>query len=394
MSRESLKIVIAGDVVIRDCDAAAVANGSFGDACRDVARIIRGADMAVANLEAPVCRPLPGIAKMGPHLRMEPETLAAVAELGFDAVCLANNHIMDHGPEGLRETLAACGGAGLSTFGAGADLAAAAEPLVVDLEGHRIAFVGMAEHEFSMAGRDVPGAYPLDAIGYTQAIREYADRYDDLVVLIHGGLEHFPYPTPGLQRFARFAVELGASAVVCQHSHIVGCVETWRGRPIVYGQGNFLFQYPTAKLTWWEGALVELTLGGDAAAELIPIASRRDVPGVCVMEDEARDRMMAAVAERSECLARVEDLEAVFHDHVMRYDRWYLGLLDALPRLLRKLDHRWPIADCFRRPGRARFQFGMLSCESQREVLLKILGKRAGIYQEEGVRRRRDSCAD
>lgn len=382
-------MVVAGDVVVAGCDALAARRGELVAECGEVAEALAGADLAIANLEAPTAPAGAGITKLGPRLHMEAGALSSIAGLGFDAVGLANNHIMDQGPAGLDATLAACAEHGLATFGAGVDAEAAARPLVLERRGRTFALIGMAEHEFSIAENGAEGACGLDAITLVALLEEWIAKADDVVVVLHGGLEHFPYPTPGLRRFARFAVERGASAVICQHTHILGCMELWRDRPIVYGQGNFLFQYPTVCPTWWRGALIELTFGDDVAARWIPVASERDVVGARLPAPEERARLLAEIEARSERLATPGALEEEFRRYARRHGRWYRSLLEGWPRPLRRLDRRWGILDRFRGAERAATQFGMLACESQREALLEDLRESAGLYQSE--RRRRES---
>src|SRR6266508_465961 len=72
------------------------------------------------------------------NLRSEPEVIEDIRALGVDAVTLANNHMMDYGPDAMLDTLAACDGAGIVHCGAGADLEAALAPLRFTVGGTRI----------------------------------------------------------------------------------------------------------------------------------------------------------------------------------------------------------------------------------------------------------------
>ena len=80
----------------------------------------------------------------------------------------------------------------------------------------------------------------------------------------------------------RFLVEVGANVVICKHSHCARCFETYRGAPIVYGQGNFLFDYPSKEPIWHEGVLVSLVINKDAETEVrfIPYMQSDGQPGV------------------------------------------------------------------------------------------------------------------
>ena len=73
-------------------------------------------------------------------------------------------------------------------------------------------------------------------------IQNLKDQCDYVIVLYHGGKEHYRYPSPYLQRVARKMVEKGADLVVCQHSHCIGCYEKYKDSMIIYDQGNFIFE--------------------------------------------------------------------------------------------------------------------------------------------------------
>ena len=113
----------------------------------------------------------------------------------------------------------------------------------MSIQDIKIGFIGLSEHEFSLATEESWGANPLDLIDYIRNIKANSSEYDYLVVLLHGGSEHYPFPSPRLMETCRFLVEEGANAVVCQHSHCAGCYEEYLGRHIVYGQGNLSVSY-------------------------------------------------------------------------------------------------------------------------------------------------------
>ena len=214
---------------------------------------IRSHDLALVNLECPLTRRARAIDKAGPSLLGDPALAAMIVDGGFDGVTLANNHVLDAGADGVSDTIAACQGAGLSTAGAGMDLSAAEKPLIVEAGGLRVGVVACAEREFSIAGRRSPGAAPLDPWRTTELVRDAAQIADVVIVVLHGGNEFAAIPRPGLVAACRGLVAAGAHAVVCHHSHVAGPVEVFRGAPIFYGTGNFLFpdsSEPSRAGTW------------------------------------------------------------------------------------------------------------------------------------------------
>jgi poly-gamma-glutamate synthesis protein (capsule biosynthesis protein) len=238
----------------------------------------------VANLECPLFDGSEPIPKTGPHLRGPKAGAALVRGAGFGAVTLANNHILDHGDAGLRSTLEACVAAGLEYVGAGRDEEEAGRPLIVERGGFRLGLIGACEAEFSIAGKGKAGANWLDPVRLWRQIEANRGRWDALVVLLHAGREHYRFPTPRQRDFCRWLVELGASAVICQHSHCVGTFERVGDAVIVYGQGNFLFPpVRSVQRSWYESVVVDLHLTerGLVDVRLIPSFQpiSEEVPG-------------------------------------------------------------------------------------------------------------------
>ncbi len=64
---------------------------------------------------------------------------------------------------------------------------------------------------------------------------------DKIIVILHGGIEYYPFPSPELQDKCHFLIEEGADIIVCQHTHCAGCIEEYLNGYIIYGQGNLIF---------------------------------------------------------------------------------------------------------------------------------------------------------
>lgn len=138
----------------------------------------------------------------GPALKASPATAKALGNAGFTVVGLANNHVLDYGPEGLKDTIDACASLGLSVIGAGMDLACAQEPFFAQVSGVKVAIVAVAEPEFSQAKDDSAGAAPADPVDNYRQIILARQGADIVIVTLHGGNEYFPYPRPGLRKLS------------------------------------------------------------------------------------------------------------------------------------------------------------------------------------------------
>ena len=372
-------ILIGGDVCPINRNLPAFRQGVAAPIFNDLLPEFAAADFSVVNLECPLIDAPTPIAKAGATLGVDPRCLEAIKNAGIGAVNLANNHIMDHGPQGLRRTIRACREAGVDFFGAGENLAEAGQPLIKDFAGPRVAFLGMAEHEFSIAGRASPGANPLDVIYFRRFVRERQKDYDHLIALLHAGKEHYPYPSPTLQKTCRFLGEEGASAVICQHSHCPGSFESYRGAALVYGQGNLLFDSFDFTATWEEfpnGFLVKLTLERNlpgAALEIVPHTQPAQSSGVRRMDPTEEAGLRSKLDERNRALADEAEIERLWSQLCEGLRDPYMSILRGHGRWLTGLNRR--LAFVWRLYSRRAVGnlLGIVRCEIHHEVLTTVL---------------------
>ncbi len=228
----------------------------WGDALGELERA--GADVRIGNLETAVTaggRPWPG---KSIHYRMHPGNVPVLEQASLDVCVLANNHVLDWGREGLADTLGSLREAGVATVGAGADEAAAHEPVVVGGPGDG----GRTVRTFAFclpsagvpkewaASDDAPGVALLPALEGPEArravrdVRRRSEPDDVVVVSLHWG-GNWGHRIPVRQRrFARHLVdEAGVDVVHGHSSHHPKAVELHRGRPILYGCGDILNDY-------------------------------------------------------------------------------------------------------------------------------------------------------
>jgi len=241
------------------------------------------ADVAVANLEMALPRRQAPADKLS-TIGSSPELALEVAECGFGAVTLANNHVLDHGPEGLEDTLESVDRAGLFRVGVGRRLSEALDPLLWEEPGRLpLAVVNLActLPPGAAAGEDRPGVAPLRVTqsfrlepvlmqeqpgtapwvetrvetqdarmaegAISDAVRAVSGRGGRVVVVIHWGVPpYWQAPFQGdladYQRpLARRLVEAGADAVIGHHPHVLHGVEIVCGRPVIYSLGNFVW---------------------------------------------------------------------------------------------------------------------------------------------------------
>ncbi len=226
----------------------------------DVADLIKDSDYAVCNFECPATDSTARIKKTGPSLKAEKRDVEMLKSMGFDAISIANNHILDYGYQGVRDTLDAADKCGIAVFGGGENATQAQKPLIVEHMGKRVGFLSFAEHEFNIATNKTPGANLFDPYISLQQIRKTKALCDYLIVLYHGGIEHYIYPSPLLQKKCYAMADEGADVVLCQHSHCIGTVEKRNDTTILYGQGNCIFGYREGNSSWNEGLVLQIEI--------------------------------------------------------------------------------------------------------------------------------------
>ena len=369
--RAVARILVAGDLYLPTLPATGSAHPWLA-----LVDTIADHDVSVVDLECALSLRREAVLKSGPCLVAPPGLAALAREGGFAVASLANNHICDAGAAGVRDTLAACRDAGLSTVGAGGDRPQADAPLIIEAATGRIALLAVAEREFSIAGDTTPGASPLDPWGMAQRIAAARARADIVVVIAHAGNEHARLPRPGLVRACRAMVAAGAHAVVCHHSHVAGVVEVFAGSPIVYGTGNFLFPLESpAPPGWNEGFMASLSLGPgtEGTVDIVPYVQRTGPPRLAALDVEAAAAFRAGTARLSSALADGAALEAAWQRFCEEQRRFALGALLGLTkpeRLLFKYGV-WPV---WRRPRASLKElYNLFTCDSHRELMESLL---------------------
>ncbi len=213
-------------------------------------------DARIINLETAVTTSNDYWPGKGINYRMHPANMPCLTTAGIDCCALANNHVIDWGYDGLRETLQSLQAAGIRTAGAGRNIAEASAPAVIDLGGqHRIIVFSMGSMNSGIgrawaAGRRKPGVWLLPDLSIASVksiatqISAFKQRGDIVIASIHWG-GNWGYAIPEEQRyFARALIDRAGVDLVHGHSsHHPRGIEVYRNKLILYGCGDFLNDY-------------------------------------------------------------------------------------------------------------------------------------------------------
>ena len=254
-----MRILIAGDFCPQKRVADKFELGDFGYVLNDVKELTAEADFSIVNFECPVTTgsELP-IEKCGPNLCCGESGIEAVKWCGFDCVTLANNHFRDYGEEGCKHTLDICKKYNIETVGGGFNLRDASKTLYKEIKGKMVAIINCCEHEFSIATETTAGSNPLNPIRQYYEIQEARQKSDYVIVIVHGGNEHYQYPSPRMKETYRFFVDAGADAVVNHHQHCYSGYEIYKESPIIYGLGNFCFDDDSSLNSCWNEGYITI----------------------------------------------------------------------------------------------------------------------------------------
>ena len=241
-----LTVTFAGDTMVGDGSQPLVDARGY-DSVFAGAKALLGGDVVIINAEAPITTAtVPARPGASFSYASDPRTAAAMARAGVDVLGLGNNHAMDMGPIGLRDTRSAAAAAGMATFGAGSDLAEAERPLVLAGAHQKVAVVAFGE-DFGptmRASSERPGmvAFTPDRVvrGLDLARRAGATK---VIAFVHWG-DNYAAVDDSQRTWGRTLAEAGYDLVVGTGSHTTQLVEIISGTPVFYGLGNFVFGAP------------------------------------------------------------------------------------------------------------------------------------------------------
>jgi poly-gamma-glutamate capsule biosynthesis protein CapA/YwtB (metallophosphatase superfamily) len=260
-----------------------------------IAPTLRAADLAFANLECPIS----DVGKNKGHLysfRADPRAIEGLTFAGFDVLSVANNHTDDWGTPALVDTLERLRAAGIRPVGAGRNDLEAHYPVLVNLNGVRLAFLAYVDvpPREAASGPDRPGVAWLDPERALADIRFARPLADVVIVSLHWGVEYTRRPQRSQVELAHRMIDAGADLIVGGHPHVVQPLEEYHGHTIAYSLGNFIFDQhdpPTH-----HGLMLQVTLEGKkiSSVEGIPIDIDGTLQAVVPPEAKLAEKDQAA----------------------------------------------------------------------------------------------------
>lgn len=367
-----MRIIIAGDLVPTKQNIDLFYNGNIEELMgSELQSIWETADIRIFNLETPLVDKIDPIPKFGPNLFAPTETVNGIKKLDPSLLVLANNHILDQGVKGFYTTIKALQDKDINFIGAGKNIYDASKPFKIEKNGQRIGFYCCAEHEFTIATDDKPGANPFDPLESLDHIQDLKKESDYVVVLYHGGKEHYRYPSPYLQKVCRKMVDKGADLVICQHSHCVGAYEEYKDATIVYGQGNFIFNKHDNEY-WNNSILIDVNIDNNFRVDYIPIVTTEK--GIRLAKSEEKNEILGNFKKRSEEILKEGFTERKYEDFAKQSIDNYLRKFLGFGKWKSRIDRRILKGSLLRKKISREYLLTIenyIECEAHRELLLK-----------------------
>ncbi len=272
---EETVIVFAGDIYISPyVEENYKSAGINGVVSQQLLEEMKHADIAMANQEFPFSTAGTKAPDKQFTFRVDPLYTSILKELGIDTVTLANNHALDYGAEALTDTFEALNGAEIAYIGAGEDRERAMQPWNIESGQRSYGFLA-ASRVIPVIDWNVENQQPgifctYDSQLLCKAIKEAKQNCDFLTVYVHWGVEKDHIPQDYQRQLAEDYIDAGVDLVVGAHPHVLQGIEFYRGKPIVYSLGNFIFNQEIASTVLLK---VKVSQDNQSIVQLIPASA-------------------------------------------------------------------------------------------------------------------------
>ena len=370
-----IKIVITGDFYSGNRMTELVTEGRYAEIFNDLLPIIKNSDIAITNLESVLTDSEIACSKTGPAMKAIPKTIDALDFAGFNLLTLANNHIMDYGYQGLSDTINLCTEKKIDFCGVGDNLESASVIFYKQVSNTKLAFINIAENEFSTTDGERPGANPLNPVTNFYKIQEARRNSDFVFVIIHGGHEMYELPSPRMKQLYRFFADAGANVIIGHHAHCFSGYEKYNGSYIFYGLGNFVFDHKTLRNSNWNfGIVVQFYIDNKKLnLEILPIEQCNSEPGARILDENGRNEFFGKLGNLNKIIADDTLLSDEFNSFCRRSSASYSAFLEPYSNRFLHILGKKGILPSFLGKRKRLLYLNLIRCESHRELLINIL---------------------
>jgi len=373
-----IKIFISGDFCpIREAKNIITKISNPKDIFGELYEIINESDISITNLEGPLTDSESPIKKLSLNFKISPDIASLLKDVGFNLITLANNHIYDQGQKGLEDTFETLEKQDINWVGAGETLEKAQKPYYCTVKGHKLAFINFAEIQFSSANKNHGGANIMHLIDNIHQIKIAKEKVDKVIVIIHGGHEHYHYPSPEMLKRYRFLAENGADVIVGHHTHCIGGYEIHKGKPIFYSLGNFLFPplNKNSSKAWFEGYCVLLKLNEENINFTILPYEQCKNGRTSINLKSNNSHIYHKIEEISKNLKDEELVHSKWIEYVLNKRSYLVGHLGGFNKYSNYLLQKMGLIDYVINRNKLRYIKQFITCQAHRETAIELLNK-------------------
>lgn len=244
--KENVSVAVTGDVMFarKMPNVLSMDSSPFAG----VSDVVSNVDLLLVNFENAATSS--GNAVKGDvPLSCDPSYVPLLKANNNTVASLANNHAFDYGIEGMKDTVKNLNDAGITPIGAGETEDEAHQAVVKEINGRKITILNymdsnnFAEYSYDVmpyANGSTPGYSAYDSADAQKQIAEHNDS-DMIIAYLHFGNEYSNSPNEDQVKIAHELIDYGADVVLGSHPHVTQGIEVYKGKPVFYSLGNFIF---------------------------------------------------------------------------------------------------------------------------------------------------------
>lgn len=316
MDNNDIRILVTGDLCPINRIEKLALGKNFAAVFNDYIDILHGNDLNITDLECPLTNSKSARPKIGPHQKARSECIEILNYANINLAALANNHIMDYGSQGAKETIDLCNENKINIVGIGKDIEEASKPFTKRIGSKEVAILNLADNEFLVAPDRSLMCNQLNPVQVFYDVTEARKKYDYVIVIIHAGNEFYELPSPRTKKLYRFIVDAGADAVVAHHTHVSSGYEIYKSKPIFYSLGNFIYDWVgKANAGWNIGYAVRLVLSDSIEFEILPLKQGGLNPGIYQLHAEEKEAFLNEINRLNQIICDDRQLEINFQNY-------------------------------------------------------------------------------
>ena len=365
-----MKLVIGGDLVpTKDNQEFFINEEIVNNLDKKIKNVWFKADYRLFNLECVLGdkNTLNPISKNGPNLIAPIDTINGIKELKPELILLANNHIMDYGNNGLESTINILNRNNIKYTGIIDNIEKTLPFSIFEKNDIKVGIYNLCENEFSVATKENKGANGWNSVKVLNEIKRLKENVDFVIVIFHGGKEFYRYPSPKQQYISHLIIDYGADLLIYQHTHCIGCEETYNNKKIVYGQGNFIFH--GGKDEFWNSALI---VEVEIDKKNIQISYHQIEMNENLINYSDDKSILREFYKRSERIKDKRIIESEYNSYSLKFLNNYLYNLHGM-KFFDKLLHKVGFKNYFKNKYSLKSLLAIeniIECEAHRELLL------------------------